>query len=275
MHRLKLGGGLAWLLALALLSPITALAQTTVTTKVSDFELIAVDGNHLVVRDQNGTRELTVPPDFRFTVDGKPMAVSELRAGMKGTAVVTSTTVSRPVYVTTVKKGTVISQQGRSVLIKEDNGKTHKFTQSEVDKRGIQLYIGDAPKRIFDLSPGDTISATIVSAGPPQVVTTQEVNAQLAAETAPAQVAAAPAATPEAEQVAAPAEPAPEAAAPEPEAVAEEAAVEPAEPASESPFEDLPKPYFKHPFFWLIVLIIAVAFIWVVARRKVKQSDRK
>jgi hypothetical protein len=275
MHRLKLGGGLAWLLALALLSPITALAQTTVTTKVSDFELIAVDGNHLVVRDQNGTRELTVPPDFRFTVDGKPMAVSELRAGMKGTAVVTSTTVSRPVYVTTVKKGTVISQQGRSVLIKEDNGKTHKFTQSEVDKRGIQLYIGDAPKRIFDLSPGDTISATIVSAGPPQVVTTQEVNAQLAAEAAPAQVAAAPAATPEAEQVAAPAEPAPEAAAPEPEAVAEEAAVEPAEPASESPFEDLPKPYFKHPFFWLIVLIIAVAFIWVVARRKVKQSDRK
>ena len=44
-----------------------------------------------------------------------------------------------------------------------------------------------------------------------------------------------------------------------------------AAPESTSPFEDLPKPYFKHPFFWLLVLIIVVAFLWVLARRKVKK----
>ena len=77
MYKVKQGGGLSLLLAIALLSPIATYAQTTtVTTRQSNFELIAVDGNVLVVRDQNGTRELTVPPDFRFTVDGKSLAVS-------------------------------------------------------------------------------------------------------------------------------------------------------------------------------------------------------
>ena len=54
------------------------LAQTTTTVDVRNFEVIAVDGNKLVVRDQRGTNEFTVPPDFRFTVDGKSMAVSDL-----------------------------------------------------------------------------------------------------------------------------------------------------------------------------------------------------
>src|SRR5688572_15765662 len=97
MYKIKNGSGLWLLLAFVLLSPIATYAQTTVTTRQSDFELIAVDGNTLVVRDQNGTRELTVPPDFRFMVDGKPLAVSDLRAGMKGTATITTTTTVRPV----------------------------------------------------------------------------------------------------------------------------------------------------------------------------------
>ncbi len=184
MHKVRIGSGLPLLLALALLSPIAAFAQTTVSSRVSEFELLAVDGNHLVVRDQNGTRELTVPPDFRFTVNGKAMAASELKAGMKGTAVITTTTTERPVYVTTVKKGTVVNQTGKSVVIKEDNGKVHRFTQSEVDSRGIQLFIGDAPKRLFDLSPGDQISATIVTAGKPEILTSQAVEAELAAAAA-------------------------------------------------------------------------------------------
>ena len=133
MYKVKQAGGLSLLLAIALLSPIATYAQTTTTSRESNFEIIAVDGNYLVVRDQNGTRELTVPPDFRFTVDGKSLAVSDLKAGMKGTAVVTTTTTQRPVYVTTIKQGTVTYQTARSIQIKEDNGKVHKFTQGEID----------------------------------------------------------------------------------------------------------------------------------------------
>ena len=92
-------------LALTLLGTGGATAQTqTMKTDVLAFEVISVDGNNLVVRDQNGTRALTVPEDFRFTVDGKPMSVHELTRGMKGTATVTTTTTVRPVYVTEVKR---------------------------------------------------------------------------------------------------------------------------------------------------------------------------
>ena len=53
MYKVKLGGGLSLLLALALLSPIAAQAQTTVTqpTRATSKSLRSM-GTHLVVRDQ-------------------------------------------------------------------------------------------------------------------------------------------------------------------------------------------------------------------------------
>ena len=92
----------AGLLALCVACTGGAFAQTSKSIDVKTFEIISVDGNHMVVRDPSGTRELTVPPDFRFTVDGKPMAVSDLKAGMKGTATITTTVTSKPVFVTEV-----------------------------------------------------------------------------------------------------------------------------------------------------------------------------
>ena len=276
MYKFKLGGGLSVLLALALLSPIASQAQTTVTNRESNFEIIAVDGNNLVVRDQMGTRELTVPPDFRFTVNGKSLAVSDLHAGMKGTAVVTTTTIQKPVYVTTIKQGTVTYQTARSIQIKESNGVVHKFTQSEIDKRGIQLYMGDQPIRVSQLNPGDTINAVIVTEGKPEILTAKEVNAQLAAAPAPkpAPPAAAPAPEPKPTAAEPPAaEPAAEPA-PEPQAM-EQAAPEPAPvEAAPAPAPETPKPFFSNPFFMLLLLIIAIALIWVLMRRR-KDNDKK
>jgi len=268
MHTIKQVGGLALVFAIALFSPLTAHAQATVTARESDFELIAVDGNVLVVRDQNGTRELTVPADFRFTVDGKSLAASDLKAGMKGKAVITTTTIQRPVYVTTIKMGTVTYQTARSIQVKEENGKVHKFTQSEIDSRGIRLYMGDTPIRISQLNPGDKITAVIVSEGKPEILTAQAVDAQLAATPEPAPVSVdaeqtvveSPAAAPSAE---------PQAVEPAPAPVVAETEAAPVEPAP------LPKPYTKNPFFWLIVSIILLALIWVLVRRKVKKDERK
>ena len=50
-----------------------ASAQMTTTADVRNFEVISVDGNKLVVRNEKGTHEYTVPNDFRFTVDGKQL----------------------------------------------------------------------------------------------------------------------------------------------------------------------------------------------------------
>ena len=273
MYKFKLGGGLSVLLALVLLSPIASQAQTTVTNRESNFEIIAVDGNRLVVRDQLGTRELTVPPDFRFTVNGKSLAVSDLHAGMKGTAVVTTTTIQRPVYVTTIKQGTVTYQTARSIQIKESNGVVHKFTQSEVDKRGIQLYMGDQPIRVSQLNPGDTITAVIVTEGKPEILTAKEVNAQLAAAPAPAPAAAAPAPEPEPAAAETPAAAPAAEPTPEPQAM-EQAAPEPA-PVETAPAPETPKPFFSNPFFMLLLLIIAIALIWVLMRRRAKDNNKK
>ena len=275
MYRVTMGSALSMLLAIALLSPIATQAQTTITSRESNFELLAVDGNKLVVRDQNGTREVTVPQDFRFIVDGKSLGVSDLHAGMKGTATISTTTIQRPVYVTTIKQGTVTHQSARSIQIKDDSGRVHKFTQSEVDDRGIRLYMGDSPIRVSQLNPGDKITAVIVTDGKPEILTAQQVDAQLAAEAAPTAGTRAPepAATPEPEPAAAAETPV---AAPATEPAPEPQAMEQAEPAP-APAEEatepaLPKPYFKHPFFMLLVFIIIIALIWVLMRRRGKDK---
>jgi hypothetical protein len=61
--------GLFAMLVLGLTFAGAPLAQTTTAVDVRNFEVIAVDGNRLVVRDERGTNEYTVPDDFRFTVD--------------------------------------------------------------------------------------------------------------------------------------------------------------------------------------------------------------
>jgi hypothetical protein len=178
--RFRASPSVLFALALTLLAAGVANAQDTKTqtTDVFTFEVISVDGNNVVIKDSSGARELTVPDDFRFTVDGKPMTVHDLHAGMKGTAAVTTTTTTRPVYVTTVKKGTVVRQAGTSVWVKTD-GATRKFTKSEVDARGIKIIMDGKPTRLIDLKEGDTLTATIVTSAPPEVLTQKDVQAVL------------------------------------------------------------------------------------------------
>ena len=85
------------------------LAQTKTTVDVRNFELLAVDGNNIVVRDERGTNIYVVPDDFRFKVNGKPMAAKKLKPGMKGAATITTTTTMNPVTVTDIREATVVS----------------------------------------------------------------------------------------------------------------------------------------------------------------------
>ena len=161
----------------------TALAQTQTTTSVDvrHLEVIAVDGNRIVVRDERGTNEYTVAADFRFNVDGKQMAASELKAGMKGTASVTTTTEVTPVVVTEIRHGVVLDAAGGSVTVMDDMDKTRKrFTQGQLNDRGLQIFRDGRLIVVSQLNKGDEISATIVSELPPQIVTEQEVNVALA-----------------------------------------------------------------------------------------------
>ena len=114
------------MLAVAVVCGMAVVSQagqtTTTSTETKTFEVIAVDGNQLVVKLPEGTREMTVPDDFRFTVNGKQLSVAELKPGMKGTATITTRTTVTPVTVTEVKNGTVMQATGATVIVRTDEG---------------------------------------------------------------------------------------------------------------------------------------------------------
>ena len=141
--------------------------------------MIAVSGNDLVVKLPEGTRELRVPDDFRFTVDGKQLAARELKPGMKGSATITTRTTVTPVVVTEVKNGEVVQASGATLLVKTEQG-FKQFSQGDVEKRGIKMVKDGAPAQFTDFRAGDRLSATIVTTLPPKVMTEREVNATLA-----------------------------------------------------------------------------------------------
>ena len=165
--------------ALVCLTAAVSLAQTSTTSETKKFQVIAVEGNQLVVRVPEGTRELTVPADFQFNVDGKMLSVQELKPGMSGTATVTTRTTLVPVSVTEVKNGTVMQAQGNSIIVRTDDG-IKMFTQSDIDKRGIKIMRDGQPANISDFHANDRLTATIVTAKPPRTITEKEVQATLA-----------------------------------------------------------------------------------------------
>ena len=226
------------------------LAQTTSKVDVRNFEVISVDGNKLVVRDERGTQELTVPDDFRFTVDGKKMSVSELKAGMKGTATVTTTTTVVPVVVTDIREAVVLSAGPQTMTVRDADGVRKRFTQDQLDQRGLQIIKDGRVIRVGEVKEGDVLTAAIVSKGPPTIVTDKEVQATLAASKA----------APAPEKVAA-ATPAPPTPAMAPVAAPQPSATPPASPPAESSGLGLT-------WYVVIALLLAVVVFVIVRRRK-------
>jgi LPXTG-motif cell wall-anchored protein len=120
-----------------------------------------------------------VPAGFQFNVDGKMLSVAELKPGMAGTATITTKTTVVPVTVTEVKNGTVMQTSGNSIIVRTDDG-IKMFTQGDVDKRGVKIMRDGQPATISDFRTNDRLTATIVTAKPPRVMTDKEVQATLA-----------------------------------------------------------------------------------------------
>jgi LPXTG-motif cell wall-anchored protein len=174
---------------------VISTAQTTTTsTQTKKFEVIGVNGNNLVVKLPEGTRDITVPDDFRFTVDGQQLAARDLKPGMKGTATITTKTTVTPVVVTEVKNGEVLQSSGNSILVRTEQG-FKQFTEADVERRGIKMMKDGAPAQFTDFHSGDRLSATIVTTHPPKVMTQQQVNATLAKAAPASGGAGAPAAS--------------------------------------------------------------------------------
>ena len=149
-------------------------AQTTTETK--KFEVIAVHGNDLVVKLPEGTKELTVPEDFRFTVDGQQLSVHDLKPGMKGTAVVTTKTTLHPVTVTEVKNGTVRQVSGPTIIVQTAEG-YKMFTRGGRGQAGSQDHAQRRAGAAVRLQGRRQAVGDDHHQMPPRVVTEKEVSA--------------------------------------------------------------------------------------------------
>jgi len=170
-----------WVLAaaavVAVLASGVARAQETKSTRTVNFEVISVDGSKVVYRTDGGAvKEVTLPPDFKFTVDGKEMTLADAKPGMKGTAVVTTTTKSEPVTVTEVKNGEVMAVAGNAIIVRGQNG-LKQYTVNDVNDRNVTIYKDGQRVELSQLRPGDRLTATIITRHPPKTVTTNDIKA--------------------------------------------------------------------------------------------------
>jgi hypothetical protein len=95
---------------------------------------------------------------------------------MKGTAVITTTTTSHPVYVTEIKNGEVLKVHAGGVIVRTPEG-IRSFVQGDMNRRNVTIVREGKAVQLADLRVGDKLSASIVTEGPPKVVTEREVQA--------------------------------------------------------------------------------------------------
>jgi hypothetical protein len=139
----------------------TVAAQTT-STEIRQGKVLAVYGNHLVVKTDTGeTKEFEVPEGFEFNHDGRMVGIGDLKPGMILTAAITTTTTPTVVKTEEIKKGTVMAVAGRSAIIRNDEtGETKKYNNIPGD---FVFYSSNgAPKTIYDIKKGEKVTATIV-----------------------------------------------------------------------------------------------------------------
>jgi hypothetical protein len=181
--------------AVSVMASMSYAQTTSKTAEVRQFQVVSVDGNKVVVQGAKGAQEITVPEDFRLTVDGKPVSVHELKPGMKGSATITTTTTVTPVVVTEVRNGEIMRVVGNSIVVRGPNG-IRMFSEGDASKRGVKIIRDGQPVEFTQLRVGDHLTATIVTEAPPKVMTQRQVEASLSGPPAAAAGASGAAAAP-------------------------------------------------------------------------------
>ena len=155
---------------------VGSVAAQTRTIEIRNGEVLAVPGNTVIVRGPDGVKEVTIPEDFRFQMDGRSVGVRDLRPGMRFTAVIKTVETPLEMYTTEIRKGTVVHTVGSTVLVRDETGKVNKFTAKDMKAKNVVVYRGGKQVDSMALREGDVITAEVVTKLPPEIMTEEQVN---------------------------------------------------------------------------------------------------
>ncbi|HEY6784846.1 MAG TPA: hypothetical protein VI159_07830 [Gemmatimonadales bacterium] len=166
---------------------------TTVQTTQKSGVIETVYGNHVVLKDADGTtHEYTVPQDFKFQMNGKPITVADLRPGMKVDATFTKETTTHEVTLTRNVTGQVAQVAPGGIVVRDSSGKLTSYAARDWEGNDLTILrpgreLPWRPEEIGwqQLRVGDKLNATIVTTLPPKVVTKQSMSANVTPATEP------------------------------------------------------------------------------------------
>jgi hypothetical protein len=150
----------------------TVKGEAATQVEVQSGEVVAVDGNNLFVRMQDGTvKHFVVPPDAKATVDGKEVTVSELTPGTKLSRSITTTRTPTMVRTTTKIQGTVFQVNPPvSVILTAPDGTNRQYFIPKGQKINMDGQEVDA----FALKKGMKINATVTKEVPEEIVSAEK-----------------------------------------------------------------------------------------------------
>jgi hypothetical protein len=150
----------------------TTSGQSSQVIKVERGEVVAVEGNELIVKMEDGSiRHFpSVPETVKITVDGKQLGIHDLKPGMKLQRTITTTTTPQTVTTIQTVRGKVwYVSPPNSLILTLENGTNQQFKIPQDQKFNVDGNMVDA----FGLKKGMQVSATkIVEV--PMTVTTQQ-----------------------------------------------------------------------------------------------------
>jgi hypothetical protein len=152
---------------------VTTTGQSSQVVKVERGEVVAVQGNELIVRMADGSiRHFpNVPEAVKVTVEGKQLGIHDLKPGMKLQRTITTTTT--PQTVTTIQ--TVTGKiwyvaPPNSLILTMENGTNQQFKIPPDQKFKVDGKMVDA----FALRKGMQVSATKIVEVPVEITTRQK-----------------------------------------------------------------------------------------------------
>lgn len=191
-------------------------SKTGATTATSQLQgrVLAVDGNHLIVKMSTGEiRHIVAPEGKKVLIDGKEVAAKDLQVGTTLKAAITTTTTSLVDRTVTVGSGKVWFVSGNNVILTLPNGENRQYKV----KDDYKFMVEGKPATVFELRKGMRVSAEKIVEEPRTEVSWNSVITGEAPPPVKTQAAAVPAPKPQPTRVPEPAaKPAP-APAPAPE----------------------------------------------------------